>query len=60
MTFSSVEYLIFFPTVFMLYWMLGRTKTVQNMLIVAASLVLWYLFYWRFLGLLLITVLTTF
>lgn len=60
MTFSSVEYLIFFPTVFMLYWMLGRTKTVQNMLIVAASLVFYGWWDWRFLGLLLITVLTTF
>lgn len=60
MTFSSVEYMIFFPTVFMLYWMLGRTKTIQNMLIVAASLVFYGWWDWRFLGLLLITVLTTF
>lgn len=60
MTFSSVEYLIFFPTVFMLYWMLGRTKTIQNMLIVAASLVFYGWWDWRFLGLLLVTVLTTF
>lgn len=60
MTFASVEYLIFFPTVFMLYWMLGRTKTIQNMLIVAASLVFYGWWDWRFLGLLLVTVLTTF
>lgn len=60
MTFSSVEYLIFFPTVFMLYWMLGRTKTIQNMLIVAASFVFYGWWDWRFLGLLLVTVLTTF
>ena len=60
MTFASVEYLIFFPTVFMLYWMLGRTKTIQNMLIVAASFVFYGWWDWRFLGLLLVTVLTTF
>lgn len=60
MTFASVEYLIFFPTVFMLYWMLGRTKTIQNMLIVAASLVFYGWWDWHFLGLLLVTVLTTF
>ena len=40
MTFQSLEYLIFFPVVFLLYWMVCRnSKERQNGLIVASSLV---------------------
>ena len=61
MTFQSLEYLIFLPVVFILYWTLcRRRKTLQNGLIVAASLVFYGLWDWRFLGLLLITALSTF
>ena len=60
MTFQSLEYLIFLPVVFILYWTLcRRRKTLQNGLIVAASLVFYGLWDWRFLGLLLITALST-
>lgn len=38
MTFQSLEYLIFLPVVFILYWTVCRgSKTLQNGLIVAAS-----------------------
>ena len=61
MTFQSLEYLIFLPVVFILYWTLCRgSKTLQNGLIVAASLVFYGWWDCRFLGLLLITAFSTF
>lgn len=52
MLFNSIEFSLFLPLVFLLYWfVLNKNLRVQNLLIVAAS----YLFYgwwdWRFLGL---------
>lgn len=61
MTFQSLEYLLFLPVVFILYWTLCRgSKTLQNGLIVAASLVFYGWWDWRFLGLLLLTAFSTF
>lgn len=61
MTFQTLEYLIFFSIVFILYWTLCRKcKDYQNGLIVSASLVFYGWWDWRFLGLLFITALTTF
>lgn len=61
MTFSSLEYLIFLPVVFFLYWTVGRrSRTFQNGLIVAVSLVFYGWWDWRFLGLLLLTAFSTF
>lgn len=61
MTFQSLEYLIFLPVVFLLYWTIFyRSKTSQNGLIVAASLVFYGWWDWRFLGLLLLTAFSTF
>ena len=61
MTFQSLEYLIFLPVVFILNWTLYRgSKTLQNGLIVAASLVFYGWWDWRFLGLLLITAFSKF
>ena len=61
MTFQSLEYLIFFSIVFILYWTLCRKrKEHQNGLIVVASLVFYGWWDWRFLGLLIITALSTF
>ena len=60
MTFQSLEYLIFLPVVFILYWTLCRgSRTLQNGLIVAASLVFYGWWDWRLLGLLLITAFST-
>jgi alginate O-acetyltransferase complex protein AlgI len=51
MLFNSIDFAIFLPIVFCLYWVLNKTLKSQNILIVAAS----YLFYgwwdWRFLSL---------
>ena len=61
MTFQSFEYILFLPIVFLLYWTVcGRCKTLQNGLIVVASLVFYGWWDWRFLGLLLLTAFSTF
>ena len=61
MTFASIEYIIFLPVVFLLYWIIyGRNKNLQNGLIVLASLFFYGFWDWRFLGLLLVTAFSTF
>lgn len=61
MTFASIEYIIFLPVVFLLYWIVcSRNKTLQNGLIVLASLFFYGFWDWRFLGLLLVTAFSTF
>jgi len=61
MTFQSLEYLIFLPLVFLLYWTIcRRSKNLQNALILMASLLFYGWWDWRFLGLVLITALSTF
>lgn len=49
MLFNSIEYLIFLPAVFLIYWALRGRLLWQNMFVVCAS----YLFYgwwdWRYL-----------
>lgn len=49
MLFNSFEYLIFLPTVFLLYWFVFRQLRWQNLLIVAASYVFYGWWDWRFL-----------
>ena len=57
MTFQSLEYLMFLSVVFILYWTVCRgSKMLQNGLIVAASLVFYGWWDWRFLGLLVIPI----
>lgn len=55
MLFTSIEFFVFLPVVFALYWLLNRNTRWQNLLVVAAS----YLFYgwwdWRFLMLIAFT-----
>jgi len=55
MLFNSVEYLIFLPIVFILYWLIQDKIWWRNLFIVAVS----YLFYgwwdWRFLGLIVLS-----
>lgn len=61
MTFQSLEYLIFFSILFILHWTLfSKRKEHQNGLIVVASLIFYGWWDWRFLGLLIITALSTF
>ncbi|SDQ66072.1 MBOAT family O-acyltransferase [Flagellimonas zhangzhouensis] len=55
MLFNSVEYLIFLPTVFILYWIIGKFNLLklQNGLILVASYFFYGLWDWRFLFLIL-------
>lgn len=61
MTLSSIEYFFFLPTVFLLYWLVfSRNKTFQNAFLVSVSLLFYGLWDYRFLGLLLLTTLSTY
>lgn len=55
MLFNSIEYLLFLPTVIIIYWLLQKRLRAQNLFLLAAS----YLFYgwwdWRFLSLIIIS-----
>jgi len=53
MLFNSLDFAIFLPLVFLLYWgVTGRSRKAQNVLIVAASYVFYGWWDWRFLFLL--------
>lgn len=61
MSFQSVEYLIFLVIAFLLYWIVcSRDRCMQNGLLVAANLLFYGWWDWRFLGLMLMTALSTF
>ena len=49
MIFSSLEFMVFLPVVFALYWVLRRQVRWQNLLVVAASYVFYGWWDWRFL-----------
>lgn len=56
MLFNSIEFAIFLPIVFLLYWFVfGKNLKLQNLFIVVASYVFYGWWDWRFLGLLFFT-----
>ena len=55
MLFNSLEFLVFLPIVFVLYWFVFRKREWQNMLIVIASYVFYGWWDWRFLFLIAFT-----
>nr|MCR5548692.1 MBOAT family protein [Bacteroidales bacterium] len=56
MLFNSIEFAIFLPIVFLLYWFVfGKNLKLQNLFIVVASYVFYGWWDWRFLGLLVFT-----
>ena len=60
MQFDTYIYALFLPVVFLIYWWLRKRLTWQNAFLLAASYVFYGWWDWRFLGLILITTLTTF
>ena len=60
MLFNSVEYLIFLPVVFLLYWFVFRQLRWQNLLIVVASYVFYGWWDYRFLILIALTTLLSY
>ncbi len=55
MLFNSIEFLVFLPIVFLLYWFVFRPRRWQNLLVVAASYVFYGWWDWRFLLLIALT-----
>ena len=55
MLFNSIEFLIFFPIVFILYWLLSDKLTLQNLLLLGASYIFYAWWDWRFLSLIIIS-----
>ncbi|WP_298757696.1 MBOAT family O-acyltransferase [uncultured Psychroserpens sp.] len=51
MLFNSIEFLIFFPVVFAIYWMLKNSVSKQNILLLISSYVFYGWWDWRFLSL---------
>ena len=49
MLFNSIDFLIFLPTVFILYWFVFKKIKYQNILILLASYVFYAWWDWRFL-----------
>ena len=49
MLFTSIEFFVFLPVVFALYWLLRKQLRLQNLLVVAASYVFYGWWDWRFL-----------
>ncbi|MDX1471726.1 MAG: MBOAT family O-acyltransferase, partial [Flavobacteriaceae bacterium] len=58
MLFNSVEFAIFFPLVFAIYWLIGRRNlTLQNLFVLLASYTFYAFWDWRFLGLIIFSTL---
>lgn len=55
MLFNSLEFLVFLPIVFLLYWFIFRNRVMQNLLVVAASYIFYGWWDWRFLLLIALT-----
>ena len=60
MLFNSIDFLIFLPIVFLLYWLIFRSRKWQNLLIVTVSYVFYGWWDWRFLFLIAFTSLCSF
>ena len=58
MVFNSVEFAVFLPLVFILYWTVLRKR--QNALLLVGSYIFYGWWDWRFLGLILISTVTDF
>lgn len=52
MLYNSLEYVIFLPIAFLIYWYAGRALKVQNLLLLALSYAFYAFWDWRFLFLL--------
>lgn len=55
MLFNSFEFLIFFPIVFILYWLLNENLRKQNILLLTSSYIFYAWWDWRFLSLIIIS-----
>lgn len=55
MLFNSIEFILFLPIVFLLYWFVFRSRKLQNLFLVIASYIFYGWWDWRFLFLIALT-----
>ncbi|WP_179333993.1 MBOAT family O-acyltransferase [Winogradskyella costae] len=60
MLFNSLDFAIFFPIVFVLYWLVAKNLTLRNILILVASYTFYGWWDWRFLFLIAVSTLVDF
>jgi D-alanyl-lipoteichoic acid acyltransferase DltB (MBOAT superfamily) len=60
MLFNSLDFAVFLPLVFILYWSFNKNRKIQNVLILLASYTFYAFWDWRFLGLLAFSTLVDF
>lgn len=60
MFFNSLDFAVFFPIVFILYWIVAKNLTLRNLLILASSYIFYGWWDWRFLFLIIISSLVDF
>lgn len=60
MVFNSLEYILFLPLVFLIYWQVCKSVRSRNLLIVAASYIFYGWWSWKFLVLIFITTICSF
>lgn len=60
MLFNSIEFLLFCPVVFILYWFVFKPLKARNLFVIAASYVFYGWWNWRFLFLIILATLTSF
>ncbi|GGH37826.1 hypothetical protein IA57_05285 [Mangrovimonas yunxiaonensis] len=60
MLFNSIDFAIFFPIVFVLYWIVAKNLALRNALILVASYIFYGWWDWRFLFLIVISTLVDF
>ena len=60
MLFNSIDFAIFFPIVFILYWIVAKNLTIRNLLLLIASYIFYGWWDWRFLFLIAISTIVDF
>jgi len=55
MLFNSIEFFIFLPLAFILYWFVFKSLRIQNALVLLLSYIFYGMWEWRFLGLILLS-----
>ena len=60
MLFNSFEFLVFFPIIFVTYWLLNKDLKKQNILLLISSYIFYAWWDWRFLSLIIISSLVDF
>ena len=60
MLFNSIEFIIFLPIVFVLYWLLANNRKAQNFFVLIASYAFYGCWSWKFLLLIAFTSLCSF